>query len=214
MYSEVLEKEHGQKQRLEGVVLYVPDWEQFTECQNVPKREHWFVFGRGVLKSDVPDREHGSYSPIFIVGVLLTGMSSASDKFMSELTRYNYQQIEFAMEEAFEKVLDHLADSPEERLKKIKEQKRNAGKKYAKKIGLRFNEAVETTVRNILCEKIIEEMHQKKITHQDLARCLHASRSKVTCVMNRKLKGISIGFMVRLLMALGTTIQVTFQNSK
>ena len=133
---------------------------------------------------------------------------------MSELSRYQIEQIGSQILETLEDVADNFKETPQEREERIKEANRKAGMKFAKTLGLNFNEKIESQIRNILCEKIISEFQIKKITKQDLARCIHASRSTVSRVINRKLKNISIGFMVRLLMALGTKVHITFDSSK
>lgn len=131
---------------------------------------------------------------------------------MNEITPYQIRLITNQVNKALEKVIDSMADSPDQAAEKIKKINRESGKKYAKKLGLKFNEKIEMTIRSTLCEKIISEFGMRNLTHQELANCIHASRPKVTNVLNRKLKGISIGFLVRLLMALGTNVNITFDS--
>ncbi len=140
------------------------------------------------------------------------GMTDAIHLIMNEMTPYQIKLITNQIKKSLENIADSMADSPDQAAEKMKKINRESGKKYAKKLGLKFNEKIEMTIRNTLCEKIISEFGTKKITHQELANCIHASRPKVTNILNRKLKGISIGFLVRLLMALGTNVRISFDS--
>lgn len=132
---------------------------------------------------------------------------------MTKLTIGDVQKIEYQIAKNLENLQDALTESAQHRIDRIKSQNRKAGRKYAKKIGLSPVENLGIGIRNQLNEKIISEVKRRKLKHYEIANSVCTGRSKVTAIMNRKLKNISTDLMIRILESLGIYITITFNNT-
>ena len=79
--------------------------------------------------------------------------------------------------------------------------------------GLTHAEGAEIELRSILNSKIIDAVHRKGLTHAQVARLAHTSRTRVTAILNRNTKDVSTDLLLRVLHALGYTAKVTFHRA-
>lgn len=90
---------------------------------------------------------------------------------------------------------------------------RKAGKVFAKSLGIDSINDQEDTIKQILNLQIILLHKQSKLTHQQLASIVRASRPKITRVLNGNLRGVSIEFLLRTLSSFGTTVRLHFETT-
>lgn len=88
---------------------------------------------------------------------------------------------------------------------------RKAGKVFAKSLGIESVNDQEEKIKQILNLQIVILHKQSKLTHQQLASIVRASRPKITRVLNGNLRGVSIEFLLRTLSSLGSTIRIHFE---
>ena len=79
---------------------------------------------------------------------------------------------------------------------------RNA-RELAKVLSLSPADGMEIEFRSGLNDKIIEVVDKKGLTHADVARLAHTSRTRVTAILNRNAHDISTDLMSRVLGSLG-----------
>ena len=89
---------------------------------------------------------------------------------------------------------------------------RNAGE-LAKVLGLARADGMEIEFRSDLNDKIIEVVAKMGLTHSDLARLAHTSRTRVTAILNRNTHDISTDLMLRVLGSLGIQAKLQFKNA-
>ena len=89
---------------------------------------------------------------------------------------------------------------------------RNA-RELAKVLGLSQAEGMEIEFRSDLNDKIIEVVNKKRLTHSDVARLAHTSRTRVTAILNRNTQDISTDLMLRILGALGVQAKLRFKSA-
>jgi predicted XRE-type DNA-binding protein len=89
---------------------------------------------------------------------------------------------------------------------------RNA-RELAKTLGLTPAEGMEIEFRSDLNDKIIEIVTKKGLTHSEVARLAHTSRTRVTAILNRNTHDISTDLMLRVLASLGVQIKVYFKSA-
>jgi len=63
-----------------------------------------------------------------------------------------------------------------------------------------------------LNDKIIEVVAKKKLTHSDVARLAHTSRTRVTAILNRNTHDISTD-LLRVLRSLGVQAKLQFKSA-
>lgn len=129
---------------------------------------------------------------------------------MAGLTRYHYEKIADQLQQIAESMGDQLGPTSEDILQNIKNQNIRAGRKYAKSLGLTPKIDLDEHIRMIINDKIIHEIKRRKLKHMDIAISAKASRSKITCLMNRRRKGMTIDFMIRILSILGISLEISF----
>jgi predicted XRE-type DNA-binding protein len=86
-------------------------------------------------------------------------------------------------------------------------------RELAKALGLNPAHGVEIELRSTLNSKIVEAVRRKGLTHAQVAHLAHASRTRVTAIMNRNTKNTSTDLLLRVLYALGYTAKITFKNA-
>src|SRR5215471_12811922 len=89
---------------------------------------------------------------------------------------------------------------------------RNA-RELAKVLGLSPADGMEIEFRSDLNDKIIEVVSKKGLTHADVARLAHTSRSRVTAILNRNTHDISTDLMLRVLASLGVQAKLQFKSA-
>jgi len=89
---------------------------------------------------------------------------------------------------------------------------RNA-KELAKVLGLPPADGMEIEFRTNLNDKIIKVVAKKGLTHSDLARIAHTSRTRVTAILNRHTHDISTDLMLRVLASLGVQAKLQFKRA-
>jgi len=70
-------------------------------------------------------------------------------------------------------------------------------------LGLDKADASEIEFKIELNDQIIEIVKKKKITHEQVAKLAGSSRTRMTALLNRNTKDISIDLMLRVLSSLG-----------
>jgi len=73
--------------------------------------------------------------------------------------------------------------------------------------------AIKVEFRSDLNDKIIEVVAKKGLTHSDVARLAHTSRTRVTAILNRNTHDISTDLMLRVLGSLGVQAKLQFKNA-
>ena len=143
----------------------------------------------------------------------MRGTESALFDIMSVgLYKRDYAKIETTVAKTAEILHDRLTPTSDQAFEKIKKVNIAAGRKYAKKLGLHPNDYLNEFVRSVLNEKIIFEIKRRKLKHYEISNSIKGSRSKITQLMNRKTKRISVDFMLRVLSILGVSIRISFND--
>ena len=89
---------------------------------------------------------------------------------------------------------------------------RNA-RELAKALGLTPADGMEIEFRSELNDKIIEIVTKKGLTHADVARLAHTSRTRITAILNRNTQDISTDLMLRVLASLGVQAKLQFKSA-
>ena len=83
----------------------------------------------------------------------------------------------------------------------------------AKALGLTPADGMEIQFRSELNDKIIEVVARKGLTHANVARLAHTSRTRVTAILNRNTQDISTDLMLRVLGSLGVQAKLQFKSA-
>ena len=89
---------------------------------------------------------------------------------------------------------------------------RNA-RELAMALALRPPDGMGIEFRSDLYDKIIEVVGKKGLTHSDVARLAHTSRTRVTAILNRNTHDISTDLMLRVLASLGVRAKLQFKSA-
>ena len=89
---------------------------------------------------------------------------------------------------------------------------RNA-RELADVLGLTPADGMEIEFRSDLNDKIIEVVAKKRLTHSDVARLAHTSRTRVTAILDRNTKDASTDIMFRVLASLGVQTKLQFKST-
>jgi predicted XRE-type DNA-binding protein len=98
-------------------------------------------------------------------------------------------------------------------MKKVKPVVARDAKELAKVLGLSPAEGMEIEFRSDLNDMIIEVVGKKGLTHSDVARMAHTSRTRVTAILNRNTHDISTDLMLRVLGSLGVKAKIQFKDA-
>ena len=98
-------------------------------------------------------------------------------------------------------------------MKKVKAVETKNAQELAKFLGLTPADGVEIEIRTDLNAKIIEVVKVKGLTHAEVAKLAHTSRTRVTALLNRNTAEISTDLMLRVLAALGYKAKITFARA-
>ena len=98
-------------------------------------------------------------------------------------------------------------------MKKVKPVITRDARELAKALGLTPADGMEIEFRSNLNNKIIEVVAKKGLTHADVARLAHTSRTRVTAILNRNTHDVSTDLMLRVLSSLGVRAKLQFKNA-
>lgn len=97
-------------------------------------------------------------------------------------------------------------------MKKNKSIITNDAKELAVALGLNSSIGLEFEIRNNLIDKIILTVKNRNLTHLEVSKLSGASRTRITALMNRQSKGISIDLMLRILSSIGVQAKLQFKK--
>ena len=98
-------------------------------------------------------------------------------------------------------------------MKKMKPVVTRNARELAKALGLTPADGVEIEIRSDLNDKIIEVVSKRGLTHSQVARLAHTSRTRVTAILNRNTHDISTDLMLRILASLGVQAKLQFKKA-
>jgi len=98
-------------------------------------------------------------------------------------------------------------------MKKVRPVVARDARELAKVLGLAPAEGMEIEFRSDLNDKIIEVVSKKGLTHADVARIAHTSRTRVTAILNRNTHDVSTDLMLRVLGSLGVQAKLQFKSA-
>jgi len=83
----------------------------------------------------------------------------------------------------------------------------------AKVLGLSPFDGAEIQLRSDLNDKIIEIVRKAGLTHDQVAKLAHTSRSRMTAILNRNTKDVSADLLLRIIAGLGYRTKLTFSRA-
>jgi predicted XRE-type DNA-binding protein len=83
----------------------------------------------------------------------------------------------------------------------------------AEALGLSPADGVEMEIRADLNSKIIAVVKAKGLTHAQVAKLAHTSRTRITALLNRNTVDISTDLMLRVLATLGYRAKISFSKA-
>jgi predicted XRE-type DNA-binding protein len=98
-------------------------------------------------------------------------------------------------------------------MKKVKPVVARNARELAKALGLTPADGLEIEIRSDLNDKIIEVVSERTLTHSQVARLAHTSRTRVTAILNRNTHDISTDLMLRVLASLGVRARLQFKKA-
>lgn len=98
-------------------------------------------------------------------------------------------------------------------MKKVKPVVARNARELAAVLGLTPADGVEIEIRSDLNDKIIEVVKKRGLTHDQVARLAHTSRTRVTAILNRNTQDISTDLMLRVLASLGVQAKLQFRSA-
>jgi predicted XRE-type DNA-binding protein len=98
-------------------------------------------------------------------------------------------------------------------MKKIRPIVTRDARDLAKALGLTPADGMEIEFRSDLNSKIVEVVNSKGLTHAEVARLSHTSRTRITAILNRNTKDISTDLMLRVLASLGVQAKLRFKSA-
>lgn len=109
-----------------------------------------------------------------------------------------------------EEISSELAKVSKALPKEKRKLSRKAGKIIARRLGLKPIKDQQIILKHQITDQIILLVKQKGLTHQQVAWTVCASRSKITRMINKNPKYISLEFVIRVASALGIKINLVF----
>ena len=98
-------------------------------------------------------------------------------------------------------------------MKKVKPMVARNARELAKALGLTPADGIEIEIRSDLNDKIIEVVNKRELTHLQVAKLAHTSRTRVTAILNRNTHDISTDLMLRVLASLGIHAKLQFKKA-
>ena len=83
----------------------------------------------------------------------------------------------------------------------------------ADSFGVEPMRAVEAEVKASLTKAIIREVAKQNLTHQEVAELAGVARTTVTGIINGSLQKVSIDRLLRIISAIGLSVQVSVKRS-
>ena len=80
-------------------------------------------------------------------------------------------------------------------------------------LGLKPSDGLEIEIRSDLNDKIIEVVKKKGLTHVEVAKLAHTSRTRITAILNRNTFEVSTDLMLRILASLGVQAKLQFKSA-
>ena len=78
----------------------------------------------------------------------------------------------------------------------------NAGE-LVRVVALDPEDAIEIEVRSSLVDRITAAVAERRLTHAQVAKLAHTSRTRITAILNRNTEGVSTDLLLRILGRLG-----------
>ena len=98
-------------------------------------------------------------------------------------------------------------------MKRVKPAVARNARELAALLGLTPADGLEIEIRSELNDKIIEVVKKRALTHEQVARLAHTSRTRVTAILNRNTQDISTDLMLRVLASLGIRAKLQFKSA-
>lgn len=98
-------------------------------------------------------------------------------------------------------------------MKKVKPVVARNSRELAKALGLTPADGLEIEIRSDLNDKIVEVVKESKLTHSQVAKLAHTSRTRITAILNRNTHDISTDLMLRVLASLGVQAKLQFKKA-
>jgi len=98
-------------------------------------------------------------------------------------------------------------------MKKVRPAVARNARELAALLGLTPADGLEIEIRSELNDKIIEVVKKRTLTHDQVARLAHTSRTRVTAILNRNTQDISTDLMLRVLASLGVRAKLQFRSA-
>src|ERR1700730_18631007 len=105
------------------------------------------------------------------------------------------------------------SDSRRCSMKKVRPVVARNARELAKVLGLAPADGMEIELRSDLNDKTIEVVAKKQLTHSEVARFAHTSRTRVTAILNRNTHDISTDLMLRVLGSPGVQAKLQFKSA-
>jgi predicted XRE-type DNA-binding protein len=78
-----------------------------------------------------------------------------------------------------------------------------SARELARVLDLDPEDAIEIEVRSSLVDRIAAAVAERRLTHAQVAKLAHTSRTRVTAILNRNTEGVSTDLLLRILGRLG-----------
>ena len=98
-------------------------------------------------------------------------------------------------------------------MRKVKPVVARNARELAKALGLTPADGFEIEFRSELNDKIVEVVLERALTHAQVAKLAHTSRTRVTAILNRNTQDISTDLMLRVLASLGVRARLQFKKA-
>jgi predicted XRE-type DNA-binding protein len=98
-------------------------------------------------------------------------------------------------------------------MKKSKTIVTRTAEQLAKAFGLKPADGAAIRLRSELNSKIVKVISHKKVTHAQVARLAHTSRTRITAIMNHNTIDISTDLLLRVLFSLGYKATIKFKKA-
>ena len=97
-------------------------------------------------------------------------------------------------------------------MKKLKIYKSKTPEDLGELLGLSSEETELMKLRSEILIKLTKAMENSTYTHEQLAKKMHTSRTRITRIFNGKEEHISFDFLIKILYALGYKTKLAFKN--
>jgi predicted XRE-type DNA-binding protein len=98
--------------------------------------------------------------------------------------------------------------------KKIKPTTAETPVKLAQALGLQPSDAKEWAIQHDLLKQIKKVVALNKFTHEEIAKKVGTSRTRITSILNNNLKNVSSDLLIRILWHLGYDVKINVTKSR